>query len=75
MEGDGFIALSKVDTPKNVIRLASPINSEEYAQTLYSALREADAKRLKRIIVIPPDGQGLERAIIDRLLKASAVDT
>ena len=75
MEGDGFIALSKVDTPKNVIRLASPINSEEYAQTLYSALREADAKRLKRIIVIPPDGQGLETAIIDRLLKASAVDT
>jgi L-threonylcarbamoyladenylate synthase len=70
--GDGFIALSEVGTPKNVIRLASPKNSEEYAQKLYSALREGDNKNLKRIVVFPPEGVGLDLAINDRLNKASA---
>jgi L-threonylcarbamoyladenylate synthase len=70
--GDGFIALSDVDTPTNVIRLASPKNSEEYAQKLYSALREGDNKNLKRIVVFPPKGLGLDLAINDRLDKASA---
>lgn len=70
--GDGFIALSEVDTPTNVIRLASPKNSEEYAQKLYSALREGDNKNLKRIVVFPPKGLGLDLAINDRLDKASA---
>ncbi len=70
--GDGFIALSEVDTPINVIRLASPRNSEEYAQKLYSALREGDNRNLKRIVVFPPEGSGLDLAINDRLNKASA---
>ncbi len=70
--GDGFIALSEVGTPINVIRLASPKNSEEFAQKLYSALREGDNKNLERIVVFPPAGIGLDLAINDRLDKASA---
>lgn len=70
--GDGFIALSEVDTPTNVIRLASPRNSIEYAQKLYSALRDGDNKNLKRIVVFPPQGLGLDLAINDRLVKASS---
>ncbi len=73
-EGDGLIALSNIETPKKVIRLASPDNSEEYAQTLYSALREGDIKKLKRIVVILPKGVGIEVAINDRLIKASAAE-
>ena len=71
-EGDGLIALSDIETPKKVIRLASPETSKEFAQMLYSALREGDIKKLKRIVVIPPKGVGLEVAINDRLIKASA---
>jgi L-threonylcarbamoyladenylate synthase len=70
-DGDGLIALSEFKTPKNVIRLANPNNSEQYAQELYSALRKGDTKKIRRIIVIPPDGLGLEVAINDRLIKAS----
>jgi L-threonylcarbamoyladenylate synthase len=71
-EGDGLIALSEFKTPKNVIRLANPNNPEEYARLLYSALREGDSKAIKRIVVIPPNGDGLEVAINDRITKASA---
>ena len=71
-EGDGLIALSEFKTPKNVIRLANPNNSEEYARLLYSALRDGDSKAIKRIVVIPPNGDGLEVAINDRITKASA---
>jgi len=71
-EGDGLIALSEFKTPKNVFRLANPNNSEEYARLLYSALREGDSKAIKRIVVIPPNGDGLEVAINDRITKASS---
>jgi L-threonylcarbamoyladenylate synthase len=71
MDGDGLIALSEIKTPKGVIRLANPNNPEEYAQILYAALREGDLKKIKRIIVIPPNGTGLAVAINDRLMKAS----
>ena len=49
-EGDGLIALSEFKTPKNVIRLANPNNSEEYARLLYSALREGDSRQLKELL-------------------------
>jgi L-threonylcarbamoyladenylate synthase len=65
--GDGFLALSKYPTPRGVIRLASPSNSFEYANILYSALRSGDNKNLKRIYVIPPSKDGIGMAILDRL--------
>ena len=69
--GDGFIALSKFKTPPGVFRLAAPIDLNEYARTLYQALRLADQKKIKKIVVILPEGTGLALAIRDRLLKAS----
>lgn len=69
--GEGFIALSSIPTPAGAIRLASPSNSDEYARVLYAALRSADSQGIRRIAVIPPEGDGLALAIRDRLLRAS----
>jgi len=67
--GDGFIALSNIPTPPGAIRLSSPSNNKEYAQLLYQALRLADTQKLQNVIVIPPTGDDLALAIIDRLRK------
>ena len=69
--GQGFIAPADVSTPSGAIRLASPANTDEYARTLYSALRDGDAQGLKTIAVIQPSGDGLAIAIRDRLMRAS----
>lgn len=69
--GEGFIAMKDVVTPNDVIRLSSPSSIEEYARTLYSALRDGDSQGLETICVIPPSGDGLAIAIRDRLLRAS----
>jgi L-threonylcarbamoyladenylate synthase len=71
LAGQGFIALAEIATPAGVIRLSSPINSIEFARTLYSALREADSKGLTEVIVIRPDGFGIAVAIRDRLNRAA----
>jgi L-threonylcarbamoyladenylate synthase len=70
-EGQGFIAPSDVETPPGAIRLASPANTDEYARTLYSALRDGDAQGLTTIVIIQPSGDGLAIAIRDRLMRAS----
>ncbi len=70
--GDGFIAAQDIKTPKGAIRLSSPETIEQYANDLYRALRSGDQKMLKRIVVIPPAGEGLASAIRDRLYKAAA---
>jgi L-threonylcarbamoyladenylate synthase len=69
--GQGFIAHKNIETPQGVIRLASPSNDEEFAQILYSALREADAQGLSEVVVIQPIGMGIGAAIRDRLARAS----
>ena len=69
--GDGFIALFDIETPKGGERLASPMTAEEFARTLYLAFREADKRGLERIVVIPPEGEGLAIAIRDRLTRAA----
>ncbi len=70
--GDGFLAMEKFPTPIGTSRLASPGTVEQYARELYAALRSGDAKGLKRIVVIPPDGDGVAVAVRDRLSKAAA---
>jgi L-threonylcarbamoyladenylate synthase len=70
--GDGFIAAQNIKTPKGAIRLSSPATIEQYAKDLYRALRSGDQKLLKRIVVLPPAGEGLAAAIRDRLHKAAA---
>jgi L-threonylcarbamoyladenylate synthase len=69
--GQGFIAHKNIETPQGVIRLASPGNDEEFAQILYSALREADARKLTEVVVLQPDGTGIAVAIRDRLSRAA----
>jgi L-threonylcarbamoyladenylate synthase len=71
VEGAGFLALSDVETPSGMLRLASPKTVEEFARILYSIFRSADRENLAALIVIAPRGQGLAVAIEDRLTKAS----
>lgn len=70
--GEGFIALADIPTPPGVIRLSAPNSIAEYARNLYSALRNGDTQGLSVIVAISPRGDGLEAAIRDRLLRASA---
>ncbi len=69
--GQGFIAHKNIETPSGVIRLASPGDDEEFAQILYSALREADSLGLSEVVVIQPIGIGIGVAIRDRLARAA----
>ncbi len=69
--GQGFIALSHLDTPIGVVRLASPKNSEDFAREIYAALRKADDLGLLEVVVEQPQGQGIEFAIRDRLSRAA----
>lgn len=69
--GDGFIALAHVPTPEGAIRLASPLNNQEFARQIYSALRDADAQSIGQVVVIQPDGSDIAIAIRDRLQRAS----
>ena len=69
--GDGFIALASTATPDGVIRLAAPTNNEDFARLLYTALRDADHRSLKRVVVQQPSGDDISVAIRDRLLRAS----
>jgi L-threonylcarbamoyladenylate synthase len=71
LPGQGFIAHKNIETPQGVIRLASPGNDEEFAQILYSALREADAQGLTEVVVVQPIGIGIGVAIRDRLARAA----
>jgi L-threonylcarbamoyladenylate synthase len=69
--GQGFIAYKNIETPQGVIRLASPSSDEEFAQILYSALRQADAQGLSEVVVVQPVGIGIGVAIRDRLARAA----
>ena len=71
ISGQGFIALDDVPTPAGVIRLASPVDVDEFARALYEALRKADALALTEVVVLQPSGDGIEIAIRDRLARAA----
>lgn len=69
--GEGFIAMASIRTPEGALRLASPVNVEEFARILYEALRDGDRLNLNEIKVMYPEGDGLAKAIKDRLIKSS----
>jgi L-threonylcarbamoyladenylate synthase len=69
--GDGYIATKEKPTPAGVIRLAAPQTVEEFARILYAALRDADSRKLSRICIDQPQGDGLAIAICDRLQRAA----
>ena len=69
--GQGFLAMADVETPVGVVRLAAPKTHEEYARVLYAALRDADEKGLRTVVVEQPVGDGIAIAIRDRLKRAA----
>jgi L-threonylcarbamoyladenylate synthase len=69
--GDGLIAPASVKTPEGVIRLAAPENNDEYARTLYNALRQGDALGIKNIYAVLAEDIGVGVAVNDRLRKAA----
>jgi L-threonylcarbamoyladenylate synthase len=71
LSGQGFIALATTTTPQDVIRLASPNNDFEFAQSLYASLRKADELGLTHVVIEQPTGSGIAVAIRDRLKRAS----
>ena len=71
LDGAGFLALKKFETPKGMKRLSAPETIVEFAQVLYSTLRSADREGLKEIVVLPPPSEGVGAAILERLKKAS----
>jgi len=72
LPGDGFLALENIPTPIGATRLAAPATIEHFAMELYGALRSGDQKGIKRIVVIPPEGDGIAVGIRDRLSKTAA---
>jgi L-threonylcarbamoyladenylate synthase len=71
LAGQGFIALATTTTPQDVIRLASPNNDVEFAQSLYASLRKADELGLSTVVIEQPTGSGIAVAIRDRLMRAA----
>lgn len=69
--GEGFIAMHQIPSPNGSIRLASPINLEDFAIDLYSSLRKADALNLQSVVIVPPEGEGLAVAIRDRIFRSA----
>jgi L-threonylcarbamoyladenylate synthase len=69
--GDGYIALKSYPTPEGAIRLAAPLDNEDFARQLYAALREADSQEIDLVVVIQPEGDDIAVAIRDRLKRAS----
>jgi L-threonylcarbamoyladenylate synthase len=71
LAGQGFIALATTTTPQDVIRLATPNNDVEFAQSLYASLRKADELGLSHVVIEQPTGSGIAVAIRDRLMRAA----
>jgi len=69
--GDGLIAPLSIKTPEGVIRLAAPENNDEYARSLYNALRQGDALGIKNIYAVLAQDVGVGIAVNDRLRKAA----
>ena len=69
--GQGYVALAHFETPEGVIRLAAPKDNNEFAQSLYAALREADKQGLLEVMVEQPQGDGIAIAIRNRLARAA----
>jgi L-threonylcarbamoyladenylate synthase len=69
--GQGFIAIATTTTPDGVIRLASPNDDVEFAQSLYASLRKADELGLTHVVIEQPKGSGIAVAIRDRLMRAA----
>lgn len=69
----GLLALAPPgDLPTGVRILPSPADVDEYARVLYARLRDADARGLDDLLVVPPPPAGVGAAVADRLRRAAA---
>jgi L-threonylcarbamoyladenylate synthase len=59
--------------PAQVPWLSMGHSPDQQAQQLYRRLREADDMDLAVLIVVPPDGRGLNHALRDRLWRAAGL--
>ena len=57
--------------PPQVTVLARPADGAAYARDLYALLREADARGVSTLLVVPPDAAGIGLAVRDRLTRAA----
>lgn len=68
----GVLAPRKIDDlPFGAAELDPAGDAEHYARVLYSRLREADARGLAVLVVVPPPTEGIGAAVHDRLLRAA----
>jgi len=70
--GEALIAMGDIQSPAGSVRLAAPRSIEEYARSLYSALRDGDTQGITVIHIVPPEGEGLALAIRDRINRAAS---
>jgi len=67
------LCFDSADVPPPHRAMLMPVTPEAYAARLYAALREADLARPDRILVVrPPSTEGLWKAVLDRLSRATA---
>jgi L-threonylcarbamoyladenylate synthase len=73
---DGADALARAaihrDAGRAVDVLDPGVDAKTYARHLYEWLREADARFLDVLVVVPPDDDGVGAAVNERLRKAAA---
>ena len=67
----GVIAPAGTFIAPGVTRLGAPADENEYAQTLYAALRLADESGMDVVIAVPPPARGVGVAVRDRLQRAA----
>ena len=63
--------MSEVETPIGFTRITSPQTVNDYARSLYAALRQGDKSSESTIYAVPPIGGGISAAIRDRLNRAA----
>lgn len=73
---DGADAAARAEEARRsgwAVDLLDPgVSPEEYARNLYGWLREADARALDVLVVVPPSDLGIGAAVNERLHKAAA---
>ncbi len=57
--------------PPELTVLARPRDAVAYARDLYALLRDADARGISTLLVVPPDAAGIGLAVRDRLARAA----
>ena len=69
----GVLGPSATPLPPAVVRLPAPdpYDAAAVASVLYARLREADERGLRVLLVVPPAGDGIGAAVLDRLVRAA----